>query len=40
MKKIRIEIQFQSSERTIEQMSNNYDVERLYEGSNTWACFV
>lgn len=40
MKKIRIEIQFQSSERTIEQMSNNYDVERLYEGSNIWACFV
>lgn len=40
MKKIRIEIQFQSSGRVIKEMSNTYDVETLYEGSNTWSCFV
>ena len=40
MKKIRIEIQFQSSGKVIEEMSNIYDVETLYDGSNTWACFV
>lgn len=40
MKKIRIEIQFQSSNKVIKEMSNIYDVETLYDGSNTWACFV
>ena len=40
MKKIRIEIQFQSSGKVIEEMSNIYDIETLYDGSNTWACFV
>ena len=40
MKKIRIEIQFQSSNKVIKEMSNIYDVETLYDGSNTWACFI
>lgn len=40
MKKIRIEIQFQSSGKVIKEMSNIYDVETLYDGSKTWACFV
>lgn len=40
MKKIRIEIQFQSSNKVIKEMSNIYDVETLYDGSNIWAYFV